>query len=172
MESRTHERGMTLLEILVVIGLMGMFMTFMIPNIMNSLETRDLDNSARDIQTTLEQARFRSMDAKINHRVRFAQVSGAWRYYLENETSTNVWAAVAGFPVRTINSKFTTTISLPTTSSVQTVEFSPVGLVEGYDSSLNSISILSTSLKNKGQAGVRILRIFAGGSIRFERSTS
>ncbi len=59
-------RGFTLLEVLVVIGIMGILMIGAIPSVMNSLETRNLDNSARDIQTTLQQARYKSVDTKIN----------------------------------------------------------------------------------------------------------
>jgi len=122
-------RGFTLIEVLVVVGIMGILTLGSIPSIMNSLATRNLDNSARDIQTTLQQARYKSVDAKINHRVRFAQNAGRWWIYLERETANNVWSSVPGYLAKSIPSQFTVTVSLPGTAPNQTVEFSSVGIV-------------------------------------------
>jgi len=165
-------RGFTLIEVLVVVGIMGILMLGSIPSIMNSLATRNLDNSARDIQTTLQQARYKSVDAKINHRVRFAQNAGRWWIYLERETANNVWSSVPGFLVKSIPSQFTVTVSLPGTAPNQTVEFSPVGIVEGYDSLKNTVTLQSLTLKNKGQPDLRRLQVYGGGSIRYVRAVS
>jgi type II secretion system protein H len=165
-------RGFTLIEVLVVVGIMGILMLGSIPSIMNSLATRNLDNSARDIQTTLQQARYKSVDAKINYRVRFAQNAGRWWIYLERETANNVWSSVPGFLVKSIPSQFTVTVSLPGTAPNQTVEFSSVGIVEGYDSTKNTVTLQSLTLKNKGQPDLRRLQVYGGGSIRYVRAVS
>jgi prepilin-type N-terminal cleavage/methylation domain-containing protein len=164
--------GFTLIEVLVVIGIMGILMLGSYPSLMNTLGTRTLDNSARDIQTTLQQARYKSIDAKINHRVRFAQNAGRWWIYLERETANNVWFSVPGFVVKSIPSQFTVTISLPGTAPNQTIEFSSVGIVEGYDSTKNTVTLQSLTLKKKGQRDLRILQVYGGGSIRYIRAAS
>jgi prepilin-type N-terminal cleavage/methylation domain-containing protein len=165
-------RGYTLIEILVVVGVMGILLLGSYPSIMNSLGTRNLDNSARDIQTTLQQARYKSIDAKINHRVRFAQNAGRWWIYLERETASNVWSILPSYVVKSIPPQYTVTINLPGTAPNQTVEFSSVGIVEGYDSTKNTVTLQSLALKNKGQRDLRILQVYGGGSIRYIRVAS
>ncbi|MGA2532293.1 MAG: prepilin-type N-terminal cleavage/methylation domain-containing protein [Candidatus Aminicenantales bacterium] len=164
-----RERGFTLIEVLVVVAIMGMLMVSMIPGIMNSLETRDLENSARDIQTTLQQARFRAVDNKISHRVRFAQVGGSWRVILEREAAAGVWEAVPGFLTKIISPRYVVTINLPASSSV---EFSSLGILEGFDSTRNSVTLQSLKLKGKRQPDLRILTVFGGGSIRYDKASS
>jgi type II secretion system protein H len=169
MKNRRTERGFTLLEILVVVGIMGMMMVLMYPSIMNSLETRNLENSARDIETTLQQARFEAINDKIDCRVRFAQMSGVWLVYLESETATGVWTAVTGFVTKTVSPNFILTVNLPATLTVQ---FSSVGIVEGYSSTQNSLTFQSLKLKAKGQPDLRVLTIFQGGTILFAKAAS
>jgi type II secretion system protein H len=169
MKNQRADRGFTLLEVLVVVAIIGMMMIFMFPSIMNSLETRDLENSARDIQTTLQQARYRAVNDKIHHRVRFAQEHGLWRIFLESQDAAGTWNAVPGFLVRSISPRFVVTLSLPAS---QAVEFSPVGVVEGYDSTHNSLTLQSTRLRDKRQPDLRVLMIFGGGTIRYVKAAS
>jgi type II secretion system protein H len=169
MKHGTTERGFTLLEVLVVVAIMGMLTVAMFPSIMNSLETRNLDNQARDIQTTLEQARYRAVTDKIHYRVRFGQVSGEWRMFLESQDAAGVWTRVAGFLTKAISSRFVVTLSLP---SSQAVEFTPLGIVEGYDSTHNSLTVQSLRLKAKRQPDLRILTVFGGGTVSYVRSKS
>lgn len=169
MKNRMSESGFTLLEVLVVVAIMGLLMISMFPSIMNSLETRDIENSVRDIQTTLQQARFRAVDNKVSHRVLFAQVDGRWRVILERESAAGVWEAVPGYLTRIISPRYVVTINLPASSAV---EFSSVGIVEGYDSTRNSVTLQSLKLKGKRQPDLRLLRIYGGGSIQYERASS
>lgn len=172
MKIRMRERGFTLLEILVVVAIMGMLMMISYPSIMNTLETRDLENSARDIQTTLQQARFRAVDTRVNHRVRFDNTSGSWRVILERETATGTWEHVPGFLEKIISPRFVATLSLPAT---QAVEFSSIGIVvfpAAYMFTQSSVSLQSLKLKAKHQPDLRILTVFGGGSIRYGRATS
>ncbi len=169
MTNRTGERGFTLIEVLVVVFIMGGMMILMFPSIMNSLETRNLDNSAREIQTTLQQARYRAVNEKIHYRVRFAQEDSQWRLILENLDAAGNWNLVPTFLRKTVSPRFVVTLSLP---ADQAVEFSPVGVVEGYDSTHNSVTLQSPKLNSKRQPDLRILTVFRGGTIRYVRAAS
>jgi prepilin-type N-terminal cleavage/methylation domain-containing protein len=169
MTNRRTQHGFTLIEVLVIVAIMGMTMVLMFPSIMNSLETRDLENSTRDIQTTLQQARYRAVNEKINYRVEFSQDHGNWQMTLENQDGAGTWTRVPGFLARTISPRFVFTLNLPADHAV---EFSPVGIVEGYDSTHNSLTLQSTRLKAKRQPDLRVLTIFGGGTIRYVRAAS
>lgn len=169
MKHRTGERGFTMIEVLVVVAIMALMMVLMFPSIMNSLETRNLDNSARDVQTTLQQARYRAVTDKIHFRVRFAQQDGLWRLFLESQDAAGNWTAVPGFLEKTISPRFVVTLMLPAS---QAVEFSPVGVVEGYDSTHNYLTLQSLKLQGKRQPDLRVLTVFGGGTIRYVRKTS
>lgn len=169
MKHRTGQRGFTLIEVLIVIGIIGAMMALTYPSIMNSLETRNLDNSAREIQTTLQQARYRAVTDKVHYRVRFAQQGGLWRLYLESLDEAGNWNATPGYLERSISPRFVLTLNLPAS---QAVEFSPVGTVESYDSTHNSVRVLSPKLQGGSQPDLRILTVFSGGTIRYERTRS
>jgi Tfp pilus assembly protein FimT len=169
MTNRRTQHGFTLIEVLVIVAIMGMTMILMLPSIMNSLETRDLENSTRDIQTTLQQARYRSVNEKIHHRVRFSLDHGRWEIRLESMDAAGTWTEVPGFPARPLSQRFVITLNLPAS---QAVEFSPVGIVEGYDSTHNTVTLQSTRLKAKRQPDLRVLTIFGGGTIRYVRAAS
>jgi prepilin-type N-terminal cleavage/methylation domain-containing protein len=173
--SRHHSaaRGFTLIEMLVVLGIIGIFLVASLPSILNSLETRNLENSAREIQTTLQQARFRAVDTRLNHRVRFVQVDGFWRVSLERLNAASVWENVPGFLTKTVSPSFVVTILLPTgLPSGWVVEYSPVGVVQGYDPTHNSVTLQSLKLKGKRQPDLRILQIYGGGSVRLIKTSS
>ena len=169
MKNRMKERGFTLIEGLIVIAVIGAIMAISLPGIMNTLETRDFENSARDIQTTLQQARYRAVNEKIHYRIRFAHDRGLWRMFLESVDAAGTWTAAPGFLEKTISPRFTVTLSLPAS---QAVEFSPVGVVEGYDSTQNSLTLQSPKLKTRRQPDLRILTVFGGGTIRYVKAAS
>jgi prepilin-type N-terminal cleavage/methylation domain-containing protein len=169
MRNPRTDGGFTLLEIILVVAIIGSLMVWMIPSIMNSLETRNLDNSARQIQTTLQLARFRAINEKVDYRVRFAQVAGVWQVLLEVAGTSGTWTPATDFLMFEVSTKVILTLSLP---SSQAVEFSSVGLVQGYDSNHNSLTLQSLKLKGYHQQDLRILTVFQGGSVRYQRSSS
>jgi len=169
MKNRASERGFTLIEALVVVGIMGALMALSYPSIMNSLESRNLDNSTRDIQTTLQQARYMAVNEKVFCRARFFQESNEWKIILETQDPAGNWDAVPSFLKQTISRRFILSLNLP---AGLTVEFSPVGVVESYDSTHNSLTLQSLKLKSGRQPDLRVLTIFGGGTIRYVRMAS
>ena len=166
-EQKLYPKGFTFIEILLVVGIMGILLVASYPSIMNTLETRGLENTAREIQTTLQQAKFQSVKYKLNHRIQFDNSQGYWVYYLLRETSHDNWVEVPQFLRRSIPGKYVIAINLPN----QRVDFSPLGLVLNYNFGQNSISLQSTVLQRKSQPSTRTLNIFAGGSIQYVKSS-
>jgi prepilin-type N-terminal cleavage/methylation domain-containing protein len=161
------ERGFTLIESLVVIAIIGIIMLMAYPNIKNSLEMRALENEAREILTTLQQAKFQAVKTKLNHRVNFDSSLGYWVYYIERETSFNNWVEVPGTIRKSIPSKLTTTVNLP----AQVVVFSPLGFVLNYNTAQHDISVQSPNIQRQGQPSTRTIVIYAGGSIQYTKSS-
>lgn len=162
-------QGFTLIELLIVVAILGIMMLASYPSVLNSLETRSLENCARDIQTAMQQAKFLAVNTKSDHRIIFSNTTGSWAYWIEEETTSGTWVRQAKYPYNEIPSKFTATIDLPVS---QTVEFSSVGMVTNYDSLNCTITIQSDKLKNQSQPDLRILTFFAGGSIQYTKSQS
>lgn len=161
------ERGFTFVEILIVVAIIGVLLIVAYPNIKNSLEMRNLENEAREILTTLQQAKFQSVKTKLNHRVTFENTSGFWVYYLEREVQYNVWQEVPGFVRRSIPSKYTVTVNLPS----QQIVYSPLGMVLNYNTAQNSIALQSQDIQRQGQPGTRTITAFAGGSVHYVKSS-
>ncbi|MFZ2055295.1 MAG: GspH/FimT family pseudopilin [Candidatus Aminicenantales bacterium] len=161
------QRGFTLIEVLLVIAIIGVLLMVSYPNIKSSLEVRNLENEAREILTTLQQAKFQAVKTKLNHRITFDNTSGTWVYYLEREVQYNIWLEVPGYIRRSIPSKYTVTVSLPNQQCI----YSPLGMVLNYSTSLNSISIQNPTLSLQNQPSTRTIMTFAGGSVQYIKST-
>ena len=161
------KNGFTLIELLVVLAILGVLMMASYPSILNSLETRTLENSARDIMTSMQQAKLMSVTSKLNHRVQFSNSTGSWAFWIEQESSAGTWTRQAKYPYTEIPSKITATIDLPTGL---VVEYSSIGFVTNYDGLHNTIILQSPKLKKYSQPDLRTLMIFAGGSIQYTKS--
>jgi type II secretion system protein H len=161
--------GFTLLEVLVVIAIIGIFLALSYPSLMNSIHTRSLENAARTITTDLQWAKHQAVKTKMNHRLRFEQqADGVWIMSLERESMPAVWYEMPGYVKRAISSNFNITVSLPDNSVV----YNPLGLVENYSSALNLVSLQSDKLKDQEQPDVREIRIFIGGTVQYLRTAS
>jgi prepilin-type N-terminal cleavage/methylation domain-containing protein len=161
------ERGFTLIESLLVIAIIGIILLMAYPNIKNSLEVRGLENEAREILTTLQQAKFQAVRTKLNHRVNFDNSLGYWVYFIERETSFNNWVEIPGAVRKSIPGKLTVTINLPS----QIVVFSPLGFVLNYSTAQHDISVQSPNIQRQGQPSTRTIVIYAGGSIQYVKSS-
>ena len=164
---RMRQRGFTFIEILVVVAIIGILALLTYPNIKNSLEVRGLENEAREVLSTLQQAKFQAVKHKLNHRVTFDNSLGYWVYYIEREVSFNNWVEVPGFMRREIPNKFPVTINLPG----QVLVFSPLGFVLNYSTTEHDISIQSPNIQRQGQPSTRTIVVYAGGSIQYTKST-
>jgi prepilin-type N-terminal cleavage/methylation domain-containing protein len=166
---RINNKGFTLLELLVAIGIIAIIVVAFYPSILNSLETRSLENEAREILMTMEQTKFRAVKSKLNHRVRFDNSTGQLRYIIEREDTPGTWNEIPGVIGKTMSSKFNITVNLPT---LDVVVFSPLGFVTNYDTDNNNITIQSDKLKGYNQPDQRVVRVLAGGSIQYIKSES
>jgi len=164
-----NNKGFTLIELLVAIAIIGIMVGSFYPSILNSLEKRSLENEAREILMTMEQAKFRAVKSKLNHRVRFDNSTGNWRFLVEREDTPGTWNEIPGVIGKTMSSKFNITVNLPTPDAVV---FSPLGFVTNYDTENNDIILQSDKLKGYNQPDQRVVRVLAGGSIQYIKSES
>ena len=162
------QRGFSMIEIMVVIMILAVMAVVIYPSVVNTLDKRNLESTAKEILTSMQRAKFQAVKAKLNHRVRFANESGAWRFYLEREDTPNNWSLLREVVRKTISTNFTVTIDLPS----QMVVFSPLGVVDNYDANQNSVSLQSPKIAQMGQESYRHIQIMAGGSIQYTKSAS
>jgi prepilin-type N-terminal cleavage/methylation domain-containing protein len=161
--------GFTLLEVLVVVGIIGILAIVSYPSIMNSLETRGLENTARDIQSSMQVARFQAVKTRLGHRIRFFNTLGPWFFAIEEQALDGTWSTMHGSIPKSIPGKITLTLNLP---AAKTVTFSSTGMISDFATNLNSIVLESAKLKNNRQPDQRTIIFYAGGSIRYQKSTS
>lgn len=162
-KSVSARKGFTLVEILAAVAIIGIMALIFYPNILNTLETRKIEGSAREVLTTLQRAKFQAVKTKLNHRMRFEAVGEGWFYVIEKEDNPNEWNIMRGFLKKSIPSEFQVDVDFPN----ETVEFSPLGLVSNYSSTQNSITLQSLKLATYGKPDQRVIKVIAGGSIQY-----
>lgn len=161
-------KGFTLIEMTVVVAILGIMMISSYPNILNALETRTLENSAKDILMLCHQARYLAVSTKLNYRVKFSNTTG-WLYWIEEQNEAGTWSRLARFLPREIPHKLAASVNLP---GELTVEYSSIGYVANFDGLHNRVTLRSDKLRAYGRPDLRILMIYAGGSIQFIKSQS
>ncbi len=156
-------KGFTLVEIMVAVAIIGIMALIFYPNIINTLESRKIEGSAREVLTTLQRAKFQAVKTKLNHRVKFEAVGEGWVYSIEREDNPNEWNIMRGFLKKSIPSEFQVDVDFPN----DFVEFSPLGFVANYSSIQSSITLQSLKLATYDKPDQRIIKVIAGGSIQY-----
>jgi Tfp pilus assembly protein FimT len=144
----------------------GVMAAVIFPAIINSLETRSLESTTKEVLSSLVKAKFQAVRTQLNHRVRFALESSGWTYCIERENQTNQWNMIREFIKKNIPSDFNVIVNLPN----QQVVFSPLGIVTNFSSSQNSITIQSPSLQSYNQPPNRHITVYSGGSIHYSKT--
>jgi prepilin-type N-terminal cleavage/methylation domain-containing protein len=174
--ARHARRGFTLIEVLVVLGIMGIFLVVSYPSIMNTMAVRNLDNATRAIQTFMQQTKLQAVSTRIAHRVRFYQPNGGatWAYEMEGLQEDGTWVRDQRGPTKTISSAFNVTISLPidTTTGDPVAVFSALGMFPQFAVGQNSVTLQSPKLDRPDQMDERVLSMFMGGSIQYAKKKS
>lgn len=174
---RPARRGFTMIEVLVVLGIMGIFLVVSYPSIMNTMAVRNLENATREIQTFLQQAKLQAVSTRVAHRVRFYHPDGGtvWAYQIEGlQEDGATWSLDQRGPIKSISARFNVIISLPvdTTTGDPVAVFSPLGMFPQYAVGQNSIALQSPKLLSQGQDDQRVLSLFMGGSIEYAKRKS
>ncbi|MBE3112678.1 MAG: prepilin-type N-terminal cleavage/methylation domain-containing protein [Acidobacteria bacterium] len=170
---RSASRGFTLMEVLVVVGIMGILMVVSYPSILNTLATRDLENTTRQIQTYLQQTKLQAVSTRIVHRVRFFRVDDSfWAYDMERLQVDGTWIKAGNAPRKTIPNLLNVTITFPAAGADHIAIFSPLGTFPQFAINQNSITLQNPKLDRPGQWDERVLSIFMGGSIHYSKEKS
>lgn len=164
--------GFSLLELLIIVGIIGVIAGALYPNLMNSLETKTLENEARDILTSFQRTKFLAVKSKFTHRLRFEQdaETNLWKYIIEREETAGTWVMIPGFVSRLIPPKFAVTVDLPSPDFA--VAYSPLGTVKNFDLQHNTVILQSGRLESYNQPDQREIKVYTGGSVRFIKSES
>jgi len=172
-QNRPAVGGFTLLEILVVLGIMGIFMVVSYPSILNTMATRNLENTTRQLQTYLQQTKLQAVSTRIVHRVRFTRVDASyWAYDMERLQANGTWIKAQGAPRKTIPNRLNVTITFPAVGADHVAVFSPLGTFPQFAINQNSITLQNPNLDRPGQMDERVLSIFLGGSIHYSKRKS
>ena len=164
---RASRQGYTVIEVLIVVMIIGIMALIATPSVMNSMETRELENAAKDIMTIMQRAKFYAVRDKLNCRVHFESSADGWEVYIEREDTPGNWAAIPQFIKRIVSTKFLYDIDFPGDTSHQHVEFSPLGFITNYSKDDNRIAFRSEKLYRKNQPPLREVHIFPGGSVKY-----
>jgi prepilin-type N-terminal cleavage/methylation domain-containing protein len=162
-KSASARKGFTLVEILAAVAIIGIMALIFTPNIINTLETRKIEGSAREVLMTLQRAKFQAVKTKLNHRVRFEAVGEGWVYYIEKEDNPTEWNTIRGFLRKSIPLEFQVDVDFPN----DIVEFSPLGFVSNYSSTQSTITLQSNKLATYDKPDERIIKVIAGGTIQY-----
>jgi len=84
-----NKKGVTLLELIVVLVIIAIAATLAIPNIAAWLPNYRLKTATRDIVSTMRTAQMKAVSMNLEHRVQFNLEAGS--YIVQRMTTTGVW---------------------------------------------------------------------------------
>jgi prepilin-type N-terminal cleavage/methylation domain-containing protein len=163
------QSGFTLIEMIIAVAIIGILSLGSYSSILNSVEVRNLDNAARDIVSSLQQAKWQSVTDKLNHRLRFINTAGVWTYLVETENPAGTWTTEPRIATKRVPTRFTVGMNLP---SGNVVIFTPIGFVSGYNSALNTVTVTSAKLGGLSQPNRWTIRVLASGSFQLIKTSA
>jgi type II secretion system protein H len=166
--ARRRPEGFSIVELMIVLVIVGLIVTFSYPTIQRALEKRSLESAAREIMATLQRAKLEAIKSGLNSRVKFEKKHNEWFYYMEKENSSGDWSQVSGFLKKSIPADLNVDMKLKN----DIAEFTPLGLVANYEANKNTISIDNPSLKGPNQDDKRVITLYEGGAVHYQKAQS
>jgi prepilin-type N-terminal cleavage/methylation domain-containing protein len=134
----SKQAGLTLMEVMAAIGVLGILIAIAMPNFLSTLPALRLNDATRQVATDLQTARMRAIAQNNSNTVSFTVSSGIYNSTLGNE-SIDIdqlypgisFSAVSANPVFTSRgtASTTATITLTNGSATKQVEVTSVGRV-------------------------------------------
>lgn len=130
-----HKKGVTLIELIVVMVIIGILAAFLAPNIGAWLPNLRLRSAARDIVSTMRTAQMKAVSTNMAYRVSFTQTPPSYILQYENPPGTGTWVN-EGVPQ-----------TLPTGISISAITFSGNNAVFNSNSTASSGSVTLQNTK-------------------------
>jgi prepilin-type N-terminal cleavage/methylation domain-containing protein len=173
LRKRPAGRGFTLIEVLIVIGILGIFMIVSYPSVLNTMAVRNLENTTRQVQAFMQQTKLQAVSTRIPHRVRFTWVAGSyWAYDMERLQVDGTWIKALGAPRKAIPNRLDVTITLPLSGADHIAIFSAVGAVSNFAVDQNTVVLRNPKLDRPDQMDERVISLYMGGSIQYSKRKS
>ena len=146
-----NKKGVTLLELIVVLVIIAIAATLAVPNIAAWLPNYRLRTATRDIVSTMRTAQMKAVSTNLEHRVQFNAEAGS--YIVQRRTTTGLGWVDDGV--------------LQTIPSGISFETDPAGYLATFNPNSTSTSGTIT-LRNKRNTEKKIAVFAATGRIRVE----
>lgn len=80
MKSRSSARGVSLVELLTVVAIVGLMVAISIPSLHDLSRRRELQAATAELRTILRKVRSRAVARGSNSAVKFREIGGVWHY--------------------------------------------------------------------------------------------
>ena len=146
-----NKKGVTLIELIVVLVIIAIAATLAIPNVAAWLPNYRLRTATRDIVSTMRTAQMKAVSTNLEHRVQFNAEGGS--YILQRRTTAGVWVPDG--------------VDQTIPSGIRFHEIDLAGNLATFNPNSTSTSG-SVTLRNKRDTEKRIVLFAATGRIRVE----
>ncbi|MFQ6084059.1 MAG: GspH/FimT family pseudopilin [Candidatus Aminicenantia bacterium] len=169
---KKQNKGFTLIETLIILAILGVMLALGYPAIRTNLEKRKLDDTGREILTTLQRAKFQAIRNKTIYSVSFDLAQNSWTLSVYNYT-TSQWDIIL---TKQIPSPLTIdNISLPDPDTLEAINVDDQVVFNslGFADREGTITLQNPNLTHYvGVEDLRLIRVMIGGSINIEKQES